>query len=375
MISACKGNMKTVRNVMRHVKLYYLLQLREKINAFGDATYGFCVYLCLDFYRILMTSQNQAIDYILPSEELQRQMLSEERSFLDGMKPGLQHTQMLAVRAAIQGDNTALNRIRMSRNQPPTLPEGVATFFPTPDICLFLPVAPANHKRPLLLYLHGGGWCFGSINSCSRFCASLALQHDCGVAALNYRLSPEHPFPTPLNDCQKAFAYLTEHAEEWGGDPLRISVGGDSAGGNLSLATAMTTPGVHSVVAIYPVTKLFTACTASWRQYAEGYGDDAELLEAFNEAYANHEERNPLVSVGLASDDALHSLPPVLILSARHDILFDQTLEFAQRLKALRHQLEYHVFPTAAHLFITVPGQPTAFREAAKKVGSFLNKA
>lgn len=327
---------------------------------------------CLASSAMILASST-ADSQTLPNAELQRKMLAEEQAFLAGMKSGLQHTQMLAVRSAMQGDDNALDEIRQSRNKAPVLPEGVTATYLTPNICLFAPSESAARKRPLLLYLHGGGWCFGSINSCARFCAAVAKEADCCVAALNYRLSPANPFPVPLNDCQEAFAYLKEHAEDWGCDSTQISVGGDSAGGNLALATAMSTSGVCKVIPIYPVTKLYTEQTSSWQRYAKGYGNDAELLEAFNEAYAGQETKNPLVSVGLASDEALRALPPTLVISAGHDILFDQTAELAQRLMRLHHSLSYHVYPTATHLFITVPGQPTAFSEAVNTVAAFLN--
>lgn len=315
----------------------------------------------------------RAVGQTVPDVETQRQMLAEEQAFLAGMQPGLQHKQTLAVRAAMEGDFSALEEIRASRNKAPALPEGVTTSRPREGLCLFAPSAPAKRVRPLMLYLHGGGWCFGSSNSCARFCAALVLAGDCCVAALDYRLSPAHPFPAPLEDCRAALAYLKRHATEWGCDSSRVSVGGDSAGGNLALATAMTAAGVCKVAAIYPVTKLYTEVTPSWTQYATGYGDDAELLEAFCEAYAKGAERNPAVSVALASDSALQALPPVLIISAGHDVLFDQTADFARRLEKLGRPLSYHVFPTATHLFVTVPGQPTAFAEALKTVAGFLN--
>ena len=324
------------------------------------------------FLLLLTTLQMHA--QICPNAELQRQMQIEERSFLASMKPGLQHKQMLAVRAAIQGDDAALQQIRRSRNQASVLPQGVNTSYPQSNLCLYTPTDPSDRPRPLLLYLHGGGWCFGSINSCSRFCAALALEANCCVAALDYSLAPASPFPAPLADCQQAFAYLRAHAAEWGCDSARVSVGGDSAGGSLALATALSVPGVNSVIPIYPVTELFTRRSHSWRKYGKGYGNDAELLEAFNDAYAQGQQHHPLVSVGLSSDSALQSLPPVLILSAGHDILFDQTAQLARRLQKLHHPLAYHVFPTATHLFITVPGQPTAFSEAVRIVARFLNE-
>ena len=314
-----------------------------------------------------------AAGQIYPGEEIQGKMLVEEQAFLANMKEGLQHVQMLAVRNAMKGDYGALGEIRQSRNKAPALPENIDIKYVASNICLFSPAGRAARKRPLLLYLHGGGWCFGSINSCARFCAALAEAGDCCVAALNYRLAPKFPFPAPLDDCRRAFEYVKCHADEWGCDSLQVSVGGDSAGGNLALATAMSVEGVCKVIPIYPVTKLYTEVTPSWVEYGKGYGDDAELLEAFNEAYSGGAARNPLVSVGLASDETLAKLPPVLIISAGHDILFDQTAEFAERLNGLGHSLSYHVFPTATHLFITVPGQPTAFNESVRIVAEFIN--
>ena len=125
-----------------------------------------------------------------PDSIRQQKMLEEEQDFLANMKPGLQHIQMMAVRKAMEGNDTELQQIRQSRNQPPTLPEGVKTFYPRENICLFSPKHETDRKRPILLYLHGGGWCFGSINSCARFCAAVALEADCLVAALDYRLAP-----------------------------------------------------------------------------------------------------------------------------------------------------------------------------------------
>lgn len=322
-------------------------------------------------FGVLSASVASAVE---PDSLLQNKMLEEEQAFLAGMKPGLQHTQMLAVRAAMKGDYAQLQQIRDSRNVAPTLPEEVDTFYARPDLCVFKPKGTSEHKRPVMLYLHGGGWCFGSINSCARFCAAVALEGDCIVAALDYKLAPRHPFPAALDDCREAVAYVREQAAGWGCDTTRIAVGGDSAGGNLALATALSAPGVAKVIPIYPITKLFTEVTPSWQTYAVGYGDDAELLEAFNEAYANDQAKNPLVSVGLASDEDLKRLPPALFISAGHDILFDQTAELAHRMECLGCPVSYHVYPTATHLFITVPGQPTAFAEAVKTVSKFLNQ-
>ena len=89
---------------------------------------------------------------VFHSEELQRQMHAEERKFLSDMDPDLQHRQAMAVRSAMNGDYHALYAIRASRNLSPELPDGVATFRPTPNICIFSPMEPTAPKRPLLLY-------------------------------------------------------------------------------------------------------------------------------------------------------------------------------------------------------------------------------
>lgn len=328
------------------------------------------IIMCSALFAFSLSLQAQTF----PTKKEQRQMLQEEQTFLRGMRPGLQHTQMLAVRAGINGDTQPLQQIRNSRNVPPTLPKGIDTTYVTPRLCLFKPKASTTKRMPIMLYLHGGGWCFGSINSCARFCANVALAANCCVVALDYRLSPEHPFPTPLTDCQEAFRFIKDHASEWGADSCRVSIGGDSAGGNLAIATAMSVSGVHSVIPIYPVTELFTTHSTSWNAYAKGYGDDAELLEAFNEAYGRSHTHHPLVSVGIAPDSLLQHLPPMLFLSAGHDILFDQGRNFVARLQKLHKQVDYHVFPTATHLFITVNGQPTAHHKAVEWVAQYLNK-
>lgn len=99
----------------------------------------------------ILFSMINASGQTCPNKNLQLQMQKEETAFLANMKPGLQHTQMLAVRDAMKGDYSALEQIRQSRNQAPLLPETVETKYITPDICLFSPVNATERKRPLLL--------------------------------------------------------------------------------------------------------------------------------------------------------------------------------------------------------------------------------
>lgn len=322
---------------------------------------------------LLMSTSLATYAQTQPSFAILEAMDKECTAFLQKMPPALQSQQAQAVRQAMDGSDEALRRIRNSRNVSPQLPAEVDTAYVRPNLCVFTPRNCAIKPRPVVLYLHGGGWTFGSINSCARFCAALALQGNCIVAALNYRLSPEYPYPAPLNDCRDALDYIKSNAISWHGATTRVFIIGDSAGGNLALALGMSETGICGVMPIYPVTALYPIDSASWKTYAKGYGNDAELLQTFFKAYAQGYEHEALVSVADAPDSLLLRLPRTLVLSAGRDILLDQAKSFVCRMKQLGHrQTQQIVFPTATHLFITVDGQPTAFAEAVKLAAEFI---
>ena len=92
---------------------------------------------------------------------------------------------------------------------------------------------------PVFIYLHGGGWVLGDFETVYVPCRSLANQAECIVVCVDYRRAPEYKFPTPLEDCYEAATWVADHAREWGGDPTRIAIGGDSAGGNLAASVTM----------------------------------------------------------------------------------------------------------------------------------------
>ena len=305
---------------------------------------------------------------------LRQRCQQEADAFLLSTPQGLQHRQTQAVLAAIEGSSQALQAVRQSRSTKPELLPGVEVREVGSTLTLYRP-AKAEGPLPLLIYLHGGGWAFGSRNSCARYCMAMAAQ-GVAVLAVEYPLAPEQPFPAALDACCQAFSLAQQQAVAWGVDPTRISLGGDSAGGNLSLATALRMPkmGISSLVLFYPVVRSYADSTESWLRYASGYGLDAELMDAFNLAYAAGRERHPLISPAHASDEALQLLPPVLLVAAEHDILYSQGHSFAQRLSSLGVETAYQVIPGTVHLFITVPGQPTAFAEAVERSSLFLKR-
>lgn len=290
----------------------------------------------------------------------------------------------------INGDCTALISVRNSRNTNPESKSGVVATDIGGCYRLYRPAGFDTIPLPVLIYLHGGGWCFGSINSCAHFCAGLSYRAKIAVLAVEYPLAPEHAYPAALNACTEAVAFAFEHAGEYGFLPDRISIGGDSSGGNLALATALNLilakdshscrmdsgtmcSSLCSLVLFYPVTKAWADGSSSWKNYAEGYGLDAQLMEAFNAAYiGTGDARQPLVSPGVADDELLKQLPPTLIVNAERDILLCQGKELAARLSGLGVAVSHTVLPHTVHLFITVPGQPTAFGESVRLAADFL---
>ncbi|MGN1354167.1 MAG: alpha/beta hydrolase [Alloprevotella sp.] len=302
-----------------------------------------------------------------------RTMRQQADDFLQAMPAGLQQRQTDAIVAAINGDNTALMAVRNARNTPPQPDKSVATRMLTPTLRLYEPVNSNQEPLPVLVYLHGGGWTFGSLNSCGRFCNAMAATGRLKVVAVDYRLAPEYPFPEGLDDCVAAVEFVKAHAKEWGIDTARIVVGGDSSGGNLALATALTDRlrgCVESLVLFYPVTKAFADGSDSWRKFGKGYGLDADIMEAFNRAYTlTTDPRHPAVSIALVPDESLSALPRTLIVSAGRDILCDQGRELAKRMGSKATRI---VFADAVHLFITVPGQDEAFVQAVRCAADFI---
>ena len=331
-------------------------------------TGGYTIHTQAQQYTAKMTEEE--------TTDCNRRMREQADSFLRNMPASLQHTQRLAIAKAIGGDCSDLEAVRNSRNTAPEISRTVRTRELSPTARLYEPAAATDKKLPLLIYFHGGGWTFGSINSCGRFCNAMAATGRMKVLAVEYRLAPEYPFPHGLNDCQNAILYAHRHAGELMTDSTRITVGGDSSGGNLAIASALSGQCdglLASLVLFYPVTKAFADETCSWRKYGEGYALDSSLMNEFNSAYTRGAaERNHLIDVGLSDSEELSRLPKTLLIAVGRDILRDQGIEFAE--KAGTDKVTRIEFPEAVHLFITVPGQDEAFNTAVRIASAFITE-
>lgn len=187
----------------------------------------------------------------------------------------------------------------------------------------------------LLVFLHGGGWVIGDLDSHDNVCRSLANQSGCAVLSVDYRLSPETKFPGPLDDTVAALRWAHEHAAELGCDPDRIAIGGDSAGGNLAAAAAQLEPQlVKFQLLIYPVTDA-TMSTPSYTANGEGYFLTAGGMKWFIDHYidgTDTDPRNPRVSPLFADEAVIAATPPAMVITAEFDPLRDEGDLYAQRL-------------------------------------------
>ena len=217
----------------------------------------------------------------------------------------------------------------------------------------------------------------GSIQRCSSFCAELALKTGAAVAAPDYRLAPEAPWPAALDDVLAAYNYLTTNADDYNIDPDRLVLAGDSAGGQLAATAALkefetTEEKPAGLILFYPVVTLEPDSRESWKRCGKGFNLDADLMEEFNAAYVPDpaQRKEPLVSPLNAAPE---SFPPVLLVTAEYDILRDQATDFAAGLRKAGVPVRVRRYRGAVHGFITFPGLEIFFRQGVEDAASFLD--
>lgn len=190
---------------------------------------------------------------------------------------------------------------------------------------------------PVLVFFHGGGWVICDLDTHDGICRSLCNGAGCVVVSVDYRLAPEHKFPAAPEDCFAATQWVAGHAAEVNGDPGRIAIGGDSAGGNLTAVVAQMArdrngPKLAFQLLIYPATD-FTFSGPSLKENADGYFLTREDMDWFSNHYLRSEtdKKDPLASPMLAAD--LSRLPPALVITAEYDPLRDEGETYGRRLK------------------------------------------
>jgi acetyl esterase len=190
---------------------------------------------------------------------------------------------------------------------------------------------------PALVFFHGGGWVVGSIATHDALCRALTNAAGVAVVSVEYRLAPEHQCPAAAMDAYAATAWVAQHAPEFGIDPERIAVGGDSAGGNLAAVTAVLArdrggPPLAFQLLIYPITN-DDLNTSSYLEFAADYMLTREAMAWYWDQYEPRRSvrRIPYASPLRAND--LGNLPPALVVTAEYDVLRDEGEAYARRLE------------------------------------------
>jgi len=234
---------------------------------------------------------------------------------------------------------------------------------------------------PAIVYLHGGGWVTGDLDSHEGTCRLLASVTGCVVVAVDYRLAPEHPFPAAVEDAVAAYVWVHRHAGELSIEPGRVGVMGDSAGGNLSAVLAIEARGlsVPPPVAqglIYPAVELEQLRFPSHQSVGSGFGLDRAAIEWFRSQYVPSPEdrRSPRVSPLLAAD--LSGLAPALVVTAGFDPLRDEGKAYADALTAAGVSVRYRCYDDMIHGFFgmgILPGGMAIASEICQAMGELMH--
>jgi acetyl esterase len=230
--------------------------------------------------------------------------------------------------------------------------------------------------RPVVAYYHGGGWVQGDLETHHGLCARLAQRSGALVVSVDYRLAPEHKFPAAVDDASAAYRWLRAHASELRGDPGRVGVAGDSAGGNLSAVVSQLAAGSGQPVPtcqalIYPAVD-FALDTPSHREMEEAHVIPRERILWYTEQYLSGDaDRTDLRASPLRAAD-LAGQPPTLIVTAGFDPLRDEGLAYADKLRAAGVDVVYREYPGQIHAFVSLTKAIPQGLACTLEIGDYL---
>ncbi|WP_334171892.1 alpha/beta hydrolase [Sinomonas sp.] len=209
---------------------------------------------------------------------------------------------------------------------------------------------------PTVVYLHGGGWSVGGLDSHETHARRIANRAGAVVVAVDYRLAPEHRFPAGYEDCVAAYRWALDHIGDLGGDLARLGVAGDSAGGNLAAAVALLARDeglpLAAQLLIYPATDM-TTVYPSMRKLASGYflAIDPEAEQGAGYLSSPDQRSDPRASPLLAD---LTGVAPAVVVVAEFDPIKDQGIAFAEKLQEAGTTVIYRHFPGLIHSFASI---------------------
>jgi len=237
---------------------------------------------------------------------------------------------------------------------------------------LYLPEAAS--PVPVFVWIHGGGWTIGSVEENEVASRAVCAAASVAVAAVEYRLAPEDPYPAAPSDCYAVLEWLAAGGAGPAVAPSRIAVGGESAGGNLSTVVSLMArdrggPPIAAQVLICPVFGHPDDGHASYEDFATGYGMTADAMRFFFAQYVPDPSRlgDPYLLPSRAPD--LSGLPPALVLTAEYDVLRDEGEAFARRLSEAGVAVDLRRYAGQIHgfygLYTDLPASPRSHAEVA----------
>jgi len=269
--------------------------------------------------------------------------------------------------AALAGPEQAVARVENRTIPGPGGPIPVRVYWPV-----------AGRTLPVLVYLHGGGWVFGNIESVDRNCRALANAAECIVVNVEYRLAPENKFPAAADDAYAVVEYVAAHAGEFDADAGRIAVGGDSAGGNLAAVACLMArdrggPRLLFQLLVYPVIDYDDRRKSL--EENDGFLLTRQMIRYFWEHYvASAEEgRDPYASPINAR--SLAGLPPAFVITAECDPLRDQGEAYGLRLQLAGVPVSIKRYAGAIHVFFQLGAVIDSGREAVADAAAALRNA
>jgi acetyl esterase len=244
---------------------------------------------------------------------------------------------------------------------------------------IYLPVE--SGPSPVLVFLHGGGWVRGSLEAYDGLCRRLTNGAGCVVVSVAYRRAPEHPFPAGLEDCYAATEWAAEHAADIEGDPDRVAVGGDSAGGNLSAAVALAArdrdgPELAHQLLIYPaVNPPSVRWFDAYDENGTGYFLEMDSVEWYLDQYLSGRADVGNAYAFPLRARALSGLPAATVLTAGFDPLRDEGVAYAERLAEAGVEVDHRHYEAQIHGFLSLYEHIDEGREAIDEVADRLRAA
>jgi acetyl esterase len=238
------------------------------------------------------------------------------------------------------------------------------------------PLRTANGLAPCLVFFHGGGWVIGDLDSHDVVCRKLADEGELIVISVDYRLAPEHKFPAAVEDAIAATTWIAAKGKSLGIDQSRLTVGGDSAGGNLAAVVAIAArdgdgPAIAGQVLIYPAID-FALTHPSHQEPETSILLTHSVIRWFRDHYLNSAADVDDWRASPVRTKTLIGLPPAYVLTAGADPLRDEGDEYAHRLKEAGVPVTHRTFPGQFHGFFTMGKLLHQANVAATEIGEWL---